>query len=107
MAHEIMGKRFIARSKPAWHSGSGLVVGVGEQSAPAPSCEGRGGAMTKGERRKQRKSARAAGIPFDRQGDRDAGAASFGETVAGYRARERWARNYDALNGAPEGESDR
>lgn len=31
----------------------------------------------------------------------------FSETTAGYRARDRWARRYDDLNGAPEGDGDR
>jgi hypothetical protein len=31
----------------------------------------------------------------------------FTETPAGYRARERWARRYDDLNGAPESDYDR
>jgi hypothetical protein len=31
----------------------------------------------------------------------------FTETTAGYEARDRWARRYDDLNGAPEGEWDR
>lgn len=31
----------------------------------------------------------------------------FSEGLAGYEARNRWARDYDELNGAPEGEYDR
>jgi hypothetical protein len=31
----------------------------------------------------------------------------FTETPAGYRARDRWARRHDDLNGAPEGDHDR
>lgn len=31
----------------------------------------------------------------------------FSETSRGYRARDRWARAYDDLNGAPEGDGDR
>jgi hypothetical protein len=34
-------------------------------------------------------------------------AMEFTESPQGYEARERWARNYDALNGAPEGDWDR
>lgn len=68
------------------------------------------GIMTKGEIRKARKAARAAGKPL--QGtlavdDRDGGPVEFTESRRGYRARERWARRYDDLNGAPEGDSDR
>ncbi len=35
------------------------------------------------------------------------GPIEFTESPAGYRARERWARHYDDLNGAPEGDWDR
>lgn len=35
------------------------------------------------------------------------GSSAFSETPRGERARERWARRYDDLNGAPEGDSDR
>jgi hypothetical protein len=57
--------------------------------------------MTKGEMRQARKAARA-------KGDKDPFAAQeFTETARGYRARDRWARRYDALNGAPEGAWDR
>lgn len=65
--------------------------------------------MTKGELRAARKLARAAGEPMtgDLAVDRGSGAVDFSETPRGYRARERWARSYDALNGAPEGDSDR
>jgi hypothetical protein len=62
--------------------------------------------MTKSELRKARKLARAEGRPLD--GDlavRDP--VEFSETVKGYRARDRWARHYDSLNGAPEGDWDR
>jgi len=39
--------------------------------------------------------------------DRDNGSMEWTETPAGERARERWARRYDDLNGAPETDSDR
>lgn len=38
---------------------------------------------------------------------RNNGPVEWTETPAGERARERWARRYDALNGAPEDDSDR
>ncbi len=63
---------------------------------------------TKGELRKARKQARSEGRELD--GDLAVGpeaAMEFTESDAGYRARERWARHYDALNGAPEGDWDR
>jgi len=65
--------------------------------------------MTKGELRKARKAARAAGVPLvgslavDQCEQREPlghPAVEWGETPAGYRARERWARRYDELNGA-------
>jgi len=66
--------------------------------------------MTRGELRKARKAARAAGRPLAGElalrDDRDDRVA-FSESTAGYRARERWASYYDALNGAPDGEEDR
>lgn len=37
----------------------------------------------------------------------DEQAFEFTESPAGYTARERWARSYDELNGAPEGDWDR
>lgn len=67
--------------------------------------------MTKGEIRKARKAARTAGRKFtgelalERDDTRDREV--YSETAKGYRARERWARRYDALNGAPEGDADR
>lgn len=77
----------------------------------------------KGELRRARRAARTAGSPMvgplalaKKQGDeasnievRDDSRDSsiFTETPAGYRARERWARKYDDLNGAPEGDGDR
>jgi hypothetical protein len=68
-------------------------------------------ALTKGELRKARKAARAAGLPLagdlaltrDDRGDREV----FTESARGEAARERWARRYDALNGAPESDEDR
>lgn len=63
--------------------------------------------MTKGELRKERKAARAAGEPYDQRGDRDQGAVEWGEGPRGQAARVRWARRYDDLNGAPESEDDR
>lgn len=66
--------------------------------------------MTKGELRKARQQARAEGKPL--AGDlalahENRGTMEFTETPRGYRARDRWARRYDALNGAPEGDWDR
>lgn len=69
--------------------------------------------MTKGELRRARKAARAAGRPLvdelalDRRAPDGAPAVESRETPRGYLARERWARYYDALNGAPEGNWDR
>lgn len=65
--------------------------------------------MTKGERRKARKQARAAGLPLTGELalDRNKEPVEFSETSAGYQARARWAKRYDDLNGAPEGEWDR
>lgn len=66
--------------------------------------------MTKGEKRRARKAARAAGRPLTGElaiDDRDETPVEFSETPRGYRARERWARRYDELNGAPEGDHDR
>ena len=67
--------------------------------------------MTKGELRKARKAARVAGchftgdltLPQDNRTD----TMEFSETARGYDARHRWAKRYDELNGAPEGDSDR
>lgn len=65
--------------------------------------------MTKSEKRKLRKAARVLGKPLTDElaltpiSDRE----EFSETPAGYRARERWAQRYEALNGAPEGDWDR
>lgn len=67
--------------------------------------------MTKAEKRKARKEAHKAGRPLIGElalsGDRPTGSVEFSESGKGYRARERWARWYDDLNGAPEGFDDR
>ena len=65
--------------------------------------------MTKGEIRKARQAARAEGRPLTGELalDRGTGAVEYTETPRGYRARERWARRYDDLNGAPDGDGDR
>jgi hypothetical protein len=66
--------------------------------------------MTKGELRKVRKQARAEGRPLTGELALDrhnADRQEFSETPRGYRARETWARRYDDLNGAPEGDGDR
>ena len=64
--------------------------------------------MTKGEMRKARKAARERGEHLT--GDLSVSGQpvqEFSETARGYKARERWARYYDSLNGAPEGDWDR
>lgn len=58
--------------------------------------------MTKGEARRLRKVARTQG-----EADPFAPPIEFTETDRGLRARDRWARRYDDMNGAPEGEWDR
>lgn len=68
--------------------------------------------MTKGELRKARKEAAAAGKPLAGDlalphSDNRYDAMAFSESRNGYRARERWARRYDDLNGAPESDYDR
>ena len=65
--------------------------------------------MTKGEIRKARKIARAAGksLKGELALDRGASPIEFSETPTGYEARWRWARQYDDLNGAPESNEDR
>lgn len=65
--------------------------------------------MTKGERRKARKQARQNGEPLtgDLALDRGNDPVEFTETPKGRRALYRWAKRYDALNGAPEGDWDR
>lgn len=65
--------------------------------------------MTKSERRQARKAAHARGerltgeLSVDDRGDSPV---EFTETPAGYDARHRWAKRYDALNGAPESADD-
>ena len=80
------------------------------------SSQGEAGEMTKGELRKARQAARAEGrplsgelrLPADERSDRDQRqACEFTESRRGRRALDRWARAYDALNGAPENEYDR
>jgi len=67
--------------------------------------------MTKSELRKARKAARAEGKPLTGalalNCDRDNQPIEFSETARGYRARDRYARWYDSLNGAPAGDWDR
>lgn len=74
--------------------------------------------MTKSEKRKARKAARAHGEQLsgelscrdsENRGDRGStqDANAFGESPRGYAARDRWARHYDSLNGAPENDDDR
>lgn len=67
--------------------------------------------MTKGELRKARKAARAEGRPLNGElallDDRDNSPVEFTESARGYTARHRWAKWYDDLNGAPEGDWDR
>lgn len=65
--------------------------------------------MTKAEIRKARKAARETGqqLTGELAVDRGTQPAEFSESAAGYRARERWARRYDSLDGAPEGDWDR
>lgn len=65
--------------------------------------------MTKGELRAARKAARAEGKPLAGELALDRGhePQEFTESRRGYKARERWARRYDALNGAPENDYDR
>lgn len=67
--------------------------------------------MTKSEKRKARKEAREQGLPLtgelalsenDHRQSMD-----FSESHRGQVARYRWARRYDELNGAPEGDWDR
>lgn len=50
-----------------------------------------------------RHASRGHGDSSDRKHD----TMEFSETPRGYRARDRWARAYDDLNGAPEGDGDR
>ncbi len=71
---------------------------------------------TKGTLRRARKEALLTSLPFQRinhrprdpmnDTDRGTGPMEFSETPKGYLAREKWARRYDSLNGAPEGMED-
>ena len=65
--------------------------------------------MTKGEIRKARQAARAAGqqLTGELALDKDQGPVEFTETRRGRTALHRWARAYDNLNGAPENDGDR
>lgn len=64
--------------------------------------------MTKSETRKARKTARTEGQPLVGELAMDRGpGAEFTESAKGYRARDRWARRYNDLNGAPENDDDR
>ena len=70
--------------------------------------------LTKGEMRRARKRARQDGTPYIgnvsiQGGDTavEGPAMEFSESAAGLMARERWARRYDDLDGAPEGDWDR
>ena len=69
--------------------------------------------MTKGELRKARKAARARGerltgaLAVDQHRDDSHDRSMFSETPRGRDGLERWARRYDALNGAPENDDDR
>lgn len=46
-------------------------------------------------------------VPEEDSSDRGNSPMEFTETNAGYEARDRWARGYDELNGAPESDDDR
>ncbi len=64
--------------------------------------------LTKSQVRKARKRARINGQSFAGELELpNQPVAEFTETQRGYRAREKWARRYDELNGAPEGDWDR
>ena len=67
--------------------------------------------MTKGELRAARKAARAAGQSLSGElalpNDRGTQPVEYTESPRGRKALDRWARRYDALNGAPESEYDR
>ena len=77
------------------------------------TADGGGEAMTKSERRRARKAAHAAGerltgeLRLPGAPVAEGPAVEWRETARGYAARARWARRYDALNGAPEGDWDR
>lgn len=64
--------------------------------------------MTKGERRKLRKQARAEGRPLagELALDRGDSQCEFSETPKGRQALDRWAENYENLNGAPDSQED-
>jgi hypothetical protein len=68
--------------------------------------------VTKGELRKMRKTAQREGKPLvgvlaiESHQDSSHDTMVFSESTRGYRARERWARHYDDLNGAPESSED-
>jgi hypothetical protein len=62
--------------------------------------------MNKSEVRKARKAARESGQALTGELALR-GSEEFTETAAGHRARDRWAKRYDSLNGAPEGDWDR
>lgn len=62
--------------------------------------------MTKGELRRARKQLRNEGRDW-READPNGPAVEFSESSRGRTARYRWARRYDDLNGAPEGDWDR
>ena len=65
--------------------------------------------MTKSEKRKARKQAQREGRPLtgDLEINPQQPCHEFSESPKGYEARHRWAKSYDALNGAPEGDWDR
>lgn len=65
--------------------------------------------MTKSDLRRARQQAGAEGRPLigELAIDCGPGRMEFTETKRGYKARERWARRYDALNGSPESDGDR
>lgn len=59
---------------------------------------------SKGELRRLRKEARAAGKQMP--SDHGTEPIEFTESATGYRARDKWARTYEKLNGAPESDYD-
>ena len=64
--------------------------------------------MSKGEIRRERKAAHAAGQPYtDERSDHNQGHEEYTESKRGRYALDKWARRYDDLNGAPEGDWDR
>lgn len=78
---------------------------------PAPEA-GEGDEMTKSELRAARKAAAAAGRPWNVETAAGGGLEDVRERTPVQerrhaRAMERWARGYDARNGAPEGDGDR